>query len=776
MRDLNICCGNSRQDTNWKNSTVSFAALKERLRTPFRTAERAADYAKMPKPQRDAIKDHGGFVAGRLNSPRRTLAAVVDRSMVALDGDDVPVGFLDDVEAQFPYAALIYSTHSHTPENPRIRFVIPLTRDVSPDEYVAIARHLANQLGMEYFDVCSYRPNQLMYWPSVPADGEYVYREIEHEWLNPDVFLARHPDWRDISTLPVSDREAQLVRRSQQRQKDPLEKKGVIGAFNRVFYPISALLETELTDIYEPTAVENRYTHLGSTTAGGAVVYEDKFLYSHHATDPAGGRLLNAFDLVRIHRFGDLEDKESISRMVEYARSLEAVKLRLLDERNDGASDFEQEEEQSAWRTKLKLDWQGELENSLHNLLLILKHDHNLRHIVFNRLADGMEITGEVPWQSLSRFWRDADDAQLVCYIDAHYGSFSARNYDIAVTKVADDRSYHPILEYFDHLPDWDGIPRVDTLLIDYLGAADNAYTRAVTRKTLCAAIARIRQPGIKFDNILVLNGAQGIGKSTLISKLGGEWYSDSLSLTDMNDKTAAEKVQGYWIMEIGELAGMKKADIDRVKAFISRQDDKYRAAFGRRVTPHPRQCIFFGTTNSQNGFLRDVTGNRRFWTVRVPGSRGRKPWELTAVDIEQVWAEAIVLYERGEKLYLDANLEQRAQDEQMGALEQDDREGLVREYLEVLLPESWSTMGIYERREYVSEPDNPTRPAGTARRETVCNLEIWCECFGKRKEEIKPSDSYAIAAIMMRIGGWSKPEERRTLPFYGLQRVYQRL
>ena len=205
---------------------------------------------------------------------------------------------------------------------------------------------------------------------------------------------------------------------------------------------------------------------------------------------------------------------------------------------------------------------------------------------------------------------------------------------------------------------------------------------RTVCTKTICAGVARIKQPGIKFDYIPVLNGPQGIGKSTLIERLGGEWYSDSLSLTDMNDKTAAEKLQGYWILEIGELAGMKKADIDKVKAFISRQDDKYRASFGRRVTPHPRQCIFFGTTNSQNGYLRDITGNRRFWTVKTPGTGRLKPWQLTKEDVRQVWAEALVLVERGEKLYLDSDLEAQSQVEQSAAMEQDDREGLVTAYL----------------------------------------------------------------------------------------------
>ena len=208
------------------------------------------------------------------------------------------------------------------------------------------------------------------------------------------------------------------------------------------------------------------------------------------------------------------------------------------------------------WQKQLELEKNGAVKNTLRNLTLILENDPALKGIVFNQLSDSLEIKGEVPWQHPSRFWRDADDAQLISYIDSHYGTFSARNYEIAVTKVADDRSYHPIREFIDTLPEWDGIPRVDTLLIDYLGATDNAYVRAVTRKTLCAAIARVLTPGIKFDSMLVLNGPQGVGKSTLIAKLGGEWFSDSLSLSDTKDKTAAEKLQGYWILRLENSQG----------------------------------------------------------------------------------------------------------------------------------------------------------------------------------------------------------------------------
>ena len=770
MRELSISYGNSCFAKIWSNKTTSWDDLCSRLSTTIRTTESAEEYPNMKKAERDAAKDKGGFVGGQLKNNRRKAETVACRSMLTMDADHAEVGYIDRFLRDFDHAACLYTTHGHTPEAPRCRIIVPLTRDVSPDEYVALARFFAADWGIDQFDECSYKPNQLMYWPTTPSNGEFISKTTKGDWLDPDTVLAAHPDWKDCSLLPTSSRESAVRESAKKPQEDPLNKSGVVGAFCRA-YSISAAIDTFLSDVYEPSVIDGRYDFIPGEGCAGVVVYDDKFVYSHHATDPACGKLLNAFDLVRVHRFGSDDEKKSFADMSEFAAGDDQVSTLLLQEKQEAAAaEFED------WTKALRRDRNGALQNSLHNITLIMENDENLKAVCFNQLADGMEIKGSVPWQHPARFWRDADDAQLICYVDANYGSFSARNYQIAVAKVVDDRSYHPIREYLASLPEWDGVTRAETLLIDYLGAEDNAYTRAVTRKTICGAVARVQHPGVKFDNILVLNGDQGIGKSTLIAKLGGEWYSDSLSLTDMNDKTAAEKLQGYWILEIGELAGMKKADIDKVKAFISRQDDKYRASFGRRVTPHPRQCIFFGTTNSQNGYLRDITGNRRFWTVKTPGTGKKKPWQLTNEDVRQIWAEALVLVERGEKLYLDSNLEALSQVEQSSAMEQDDREGLVSAYLNLPLPENWSGMDIYARQEYIRDQDGPTQPKGIAPRDRVSNMEIWCECFGKRKEDIKPADSYAIAAIMLRIPGWHKTEDRETQPIFGRQRLYKRV
>ena len=774
MRDLAIAYGNNRQAKKWVNKTISYDDLKARLKVTIRTTESAEEYAKMSRAQRDIAKDHGGFVGGVLRGGRRKVDTVELRSMIALDGDRIDKTFLADYEKSAPYASCLYTTHSSTPENPRVRLVFPLTRDVTMEKFVAVSRYLAQMLGIDFFDECSYQPNQLMYWPSSPQNGVFVFKETEKDWLNPDDILSAHPEWTDPTRLPTSSRESKANQVTKEKVKEPLAKDGTVGLFNRVYFPISRALEDFLSDVYEPTDNENRWHLITSSSMAGVEIIEDKFVYSHHAKDPAYLKLCNAFDIVRIHKFGDFDDKESFKEMCEFAMRQDEVKVAAANEKlSEAEEDFSDVDD---WKKKLCYTSKGAvLENSLYNAKLIMQNDPLLKNIVFNQLADGLEIKGDVPWQHPAKFWRDADDAQLICYVDDHYGTFSQRNYDIAVTKVADDRSYHPIRLYFEALPPWDGEKRVDTLFIDYFGADDNDYIRAVCRKTLCAAYMRVYHPGIKFDYLPVFNGAQGIGKSTFISNLGMEWFSDSLTLSDMNDKTAAEKLQGYWIHEIGELAGMKKADLDKVKSFVSRCDDKYRASFGKRVTPHPRQCVFFGTTNSENGYLRDVTGNRRFWNVKASGRSKYKPWDMTKEVVEQIWAEVILLAKAGEKLYLDPSLETYAREEQREAMEQDDREGIVREYLDMLLPEAWDDMDMYRRRDYFRDPSDPTRPEGVRRRMEVSNLEIWCECFGKPKEDIKSSDSYAIAAIMKRLKDWEKKEERKRVPIYGRQRIYER-
>ena len=779
MRNLAIAYGNNRQAKTWVNKTITFDELKERLKVTIRTPESAEEYAKFNKANRDAVKDHGGFVAGALKDGRRKVDTVELRSMVALDGDRIDKAFLENYEANAPYTSLLYTTHSSTDDAPRVRLVYPLTRDVTPEEFVAVSRYLAQMLGIDYFDECSYLPNQLMYWPSTPSNGSFVFLDVEKEWLDPDEVLAAHPEWTDPTRLPTSSRESRANTTASAKVQDPLDKEGAVGFFNRAFFPIGRAIEKYLSDVYEPTDNENRWHYIQSSSMAGVEIIEGgKFVYSHHAKDPAYLKLCNAFDLVRIHKFGDDDVKKSFNAMCELVMQDDEVKRIAMEEKLAQAeADFNASDRD--WMTRLKYQPRTSiLENSVYNLNLILNNDPDFANFAFNEMANRIQVTGPLPWERPegNLFWRDADTAQLKSIIDIRYLPFSSRNHDVAFTKAADDRHFHPVRDYLNSLPEWDGIERVDDLFIRYLQADDTPYVRAVTRKTFAAAVARVYVPGIKFDCVPVLDGDQGIGKSTIVKDLvTSEYYSETLSLTDMDDKSGAEKLQGFWAVEIGELAGMKKADIEKVKAFLSTCDDKYRPSYGKVVESHPRQCIIIATVNGERGYLRDITGNRRFWIIKLHQKKQKKTWDFTPEYRAQFWAEAKEIWKSGEKLYLEGDLLEAAEAAQQSAMEVDERVGMVEEYLNTRLPNEWADMDLFQRRNFLqgSEFGMPDHK-GVALRTEVSNAEIWCECFGKTLQELKPSDSYNIATLMAQIPGWQRTTSIKRQPIYGRQRLYQ--
>lgn len=784
---IRLSTGNSRMEKKWNLAEMELSDFRERISTTRRTSETVEQYRKMSKAQQDSIKDVGGFVLGTLKGGRRKKDTVLTRSGLTLDMDYGTPDIMDEIEMFFDFHCMIYSTHKHTPEKPRLRLIIPLSREVTPDEYGAVARKVAEEIGIELFDDTTYEPSRLMYWPSTSADGEFVFREIEGKVLDPDAVLAKYKDWRNTAEWPVSKRQQTIVQRNIQKQANPLEKPGIVGAFCRT-YSIRDAIDTFLQDTYKHSAMPGRYDYIPADSQAGVVIYEDKFAYSHHATDPACGKLMNAFDVVRLHRFGDLDAKAdpdsdpsrlpSFKAMQEFAVQDESVKIQLGKEREQLAqAEFNAADDEN-WQTLLELDKQGKVKDTMANIAAIVSHDENFKSIVYNEFKGCIDVIGPLPWKQVKPGFNDSDVANAKLYFERIYGIWSPTKFkDALLAVVAAERIYHPIKNYFAGL-NWDGVPRLDSLLIDYCGAEDNPYTRAVTRKTLCAAVARVYEPGRKFDSILVLSGPQGIGKSTFFAKLGGAWYSDSLAISDMKDKTAAEKLQGYWILELGELAGIKKVDVETVKSFVTRVDDKYRQAYGMVVESHPRSCIIVGTTNSESGFLRDITGNRRFWPVQVSEHGSHHPWDLEEID--QVWAEAIQAYKDGESLFLSGEVAQMAYAKQQEAMESDDREGLVQDYLDRLLPENWDNMDLYQRRTFLGSgefEDTPTE--GTVRRERVCIMEIWCECFGKERQNLKKADSYELEGILNKIGGWERykgnASGKMRISGYGIQRAFIR-
>lgn len=791
--DLLIATGRSRYEKEWKNKTMPWSALLSRLAKSMETPETHAEYMKMNKEQQDKIKDIGGFVGGHLKDGRRKTGYVVARQLLTLDLDFPPAEFWDDIvnNLEIDSALAVYSTHKHTAAKPRYRLIMPLDREVTPDEYEAIARKIAEKIGIDYLDDSTFQPTRMMYWPSHSVDVEPFFQYYDAPFLAADSILAEYPDWTDTSYWPESSRMAGIRKRQADKQGDPLAKKGIVGAFCRT-YTITQAIAKFLPDVYTQTAKEDRYTYAAGSTAAGLVVYDgDVFAYSNHSTDPAGGQLCNAFDLVRLHKFGHLDDGHedksgrdapSYKAMATFASEDQSVSLTLAnDTRARAVLDFEadlpEDDTDDSWKAKLVRGENGDVKPLITNAVLILENEPALQGIRYNELSNGIEVKGKLPWPRPNKYWRDADDAQLYTWVADRYGvQFPENRFSKALTTVTDKRCFNPLREYVQQLPEWDGVPRADTLLIDYLGAPDTEYTRVVTRKTLVGAIQRVLQPGCKFDTVLVLDGKPGIGKSTLLRKLGGKWFSDSLSLADTRDKTAAEKLQGVWIMEIGEMQGTRKADVDIMKGFISRQVDEYRAAYGRVVERHPRTCIICGTTNSTTGFLRDTTGNRRFWPVTVNGGGRLSVWDMTEDTRAQIWAETMILVAEGETSYLDAAMELEAAKMQREAIEYDDREGEVIDYLETLLPADWYSWDMAKRVDFFQQRDVlDVKVDCTMRRTKVCAREIFCECWGRPKNAWKRQDGYDIAGIMARIPGWEKTGREARVPGYGHQRVYTR-
>ena len=790
-RKYSIAVGNSCEAKFWSNEEVTFDELCQRLSKTKYTSETVEQYKHFNKEERNKAKDNGGFVGGKLKGTKRGVSEVLYRSMLTLDLDKAKVDFIDKFTAESKYLSCLYTTHSHTKEEPRCRVIVPLSRDVTPDEYNAIARLFASQFGIEQFDACSFRIAQLMFYPTTPKNGEFIFKKVEGEILNPDEFLADYPMWQDISTLPLTPDE--LPKNNVQRgrkKKDPTELKGVIGAFCRA-YTVQEAIETYLSDAYEPTDKNNRYSLKSADSKGGLIIYEEKYAFSHHATDIACGRELNAFQLVMLHLFGS-DNNEAVKKMKEVARDDEHVRTQLILDNGEFDEDEINDDSQSEspivnkvkpikdWISKLSIGIDGAIENTSKNLEIILENDKNLQGFAYNELSNRVEVIGRVPWDRPkdNRFWREADESQLRLYIDKKYIEFKERNFEVAFNSIVDNRRFHPVRDYLDSLPKWDDVKRVEEVFIKFLSADDNDYTRAITKKTFAACVARAYHPGTKFDSIPVLDGAQGIGKSTLIKYLAGEeFFSDNLSLTDMNDKTAAEKIQGNWLIEIGELSGMKKADIEKVKSFVSTTDDKYRASYGRVVESHPRQCVIFATVNGDGrGYLRDITGNRRFWIVKCNQMLQKRMWDENDKNYrDQFWSEAKEIYESGEELYLEGSLLDIATDYQNEALEQDERVGIVEQYLNRLLPTNWHEMDLYKRRSFLNGDDFICEK-GTIQRTEVSNAEIWCECFGKSQSDLKSSDSYQLAAIMKQIGGWERTSSIKKQPIYGRQKIYKKV
>lgn len=395
------------------------------------------------------------------------------------------------------------------------------------------------------------------------------------------------------------------------------------------------------------------------------------------------------------------------------------------------------------WKNKLEINQNGNFKKHRKNIQLILDHDENLKDIGrLNEFSTHREVFNKPTWRKSDDdelLWTDIDESQLRTYIDVHYGISNESGINDVMNNMFYKNSYHPIQTYLKGLS-WDGKERVDSLFIDFLGAENNEYSRTITRKMLVGAVTRVFEQGAKFDTALILIGQQGAGKSYVLSRLGGEWFNESIN--SFTGDEALMKLRDSWIIELAELSALKSSEVEEVKGFISATVDTYRPKYGRNIARFPRQCVFFGSTNNFE-FLKDQTGNRRFLPLPIEkNKRNMNPFEeLTDDYVDQVWAEAYQLYLDNEPLHItDKSVQKKAEELQSEHTADDGLKGVIEEYID--------KQGL----------------------DKVCARQIWHECLMNDKEP-KRHDMSDINDVLRKFTGWD--ETRTNFGRYGTQRGF---
>jgi len=784
---IDIAVAHSVNARVWKNKKISWPSFVSKIEAPQKTLETLKEYKQASKEEQSKIKDVGGFFGGFLRNGRRHPQNVIYRQLLTLDIDYGYTYFWDDFVTQFGTEAILHATHSHTEESPRYRLLIPLDREAAADEYTAVARKVAGILGIEYFDNTTFDINRIMFWPSVSKDVDYYYKRQEGPWLNVDETLDLYSDWKDTSQWPTNSKSKSDISGLAKKQEDPLGKRGLVGAFCRS-YTIQEVIEKYLSDSYVASLnIEDRYTYKNGSTSNGLIVYEDVYTYSHHSTDPTSGQLCNAFDLVRIHKFGSLDESSKSTTSSPSFKAMEAliqkdtkVKKEIARELLKSAKiDFANApevfdiEKESEWMAELSADSKGNYLSSAGNLNIIVQNDPNIKNSLAYNVFDAKQyLTKSVPWRTLKdpEPLRNVDYSGFRNYIECVYGINATLKLDDSMNLELEKRSFNPVEDYLKALK-WDGVPRVDSLLIDYFGCPDDLYHREAARVTLVGAVSRILVPGCKFDLVLTIVGKQGEFKSTFIKKLGKKWYSDTF--ITVHGKEALEQIQGVWLIEIAELSGFRKADMEAVKHFISKQEDIFRPAYGRTIETYKRMCIFIATTNEKD-FLRDTTGNRRFLPASTSPLAATKSVteDLSEEEVDQLWAEAVHMRATGAKTYLSAAANLCATKVQEAHFEVDERQGVVENYLNTLLPDDWAAQDIHSRRSLIHDS---LSGKGSNEREFVCIAELWCECLQKEKEDMSRYNTRGLNDIMRNLKDWEYVNSTKNFALYGKQKYYAR-
>ena len=810
---VTIAVGKSRLSNDFPAYTVSFRQFATKATNHIRTPETAKEYAEMSGRDRSAIKDVGGFVAGTFRDGKRSLDNLETRTMITLDLDNgrySPDELILHVYNSLGRPAMLgYSTHSHTVSLPRIRVVIPLAKPATPRQYEFIASAVVARCGLAPFtDDCSTRPAQLFYWPSASKDAAVWWRHLDGEPL--DVEKLSLPMQTDAPERPPKKHPAVATEQPMSAKTDfpytPGSLSGWEGAFCRVYNPIDKAIEKYLHSIYIPET-QGRYRFAGADSEGGLVVLPDgQHVYSHHTnTDPAAdGRPHNAYDLVKIHiaAGNDIVMQHLCSADPDVMKELRKVKELVL--KTIGQCGFVADDPDSldflpagdliGEIPGLELNQFGAPKPTVDNICRILTRDEALKDgISFDIMSRRTYADSKLPWFKMVHpycdadrdFWSDADHYALLSYLSKHYRIDNDPKVAAAVHSVKLRHTFHPVRDYLESLS-WDGEPRLDTMIINYLGAEDDPCTRQMTELMMVGAVARVYEPGVKFDYLTVLQGRQGTFKSTLCRTLFSPWCCDSFDLDDGKDGLL--KLRCNWGIEFAELAGLRKAEIEAVKKFVTLQHDEYRDPYARNNEVYPRQCIFIGTTNDVY-FLTDDE-NRRFCVIPIDAKLRKyaDPANALQNDKDQLWAEALHRYKtvwKGRPLVLSAANaeEQHRRNKGVHISRIDPLRTDLEDYLSRPLPYNWETLNPDQRYGYYhTNTHSVDEMQDWPERKTFSVRAFLREYYGYSSEAEAKSRNRAlrgnlgrkIAEYLPEFGIWSEPKQAYTI--YGRAWQYDRL
>ena len=878
-----------------KNIEKTWRWLHNRFSDPVVTGETFAEYLALSDDERNRLKNTIGYwIGGTCIDGIRSRNTLGPRSCIMFDVDEAKASlFFELIEGRHALSKLCYLIHTsrkHTLEKPRFRVIFPVSDLIPIEDYEACVRILASKLDptMETVDHVSFRPAQMMYLPSISKDMRDQYRYV----VNPGTLLnwkgmlrkfeAEVGDWRDYEKLPRGANESNK-RKTAEKAEDPRTKKGMIGAFCRTYSVPDAIAEF-LPDIYlesDDVSAKPRYTYVGGSGANGAVVEDDGlFLYSHHGTDPCGERLVNAFDMVRLHLFGEADaetvddgdprDLPSYKKMMSFCGGFpevvrETARARFLDtagsftdleggsdevpeptqlprqaERpvagkwyaqgtmpgektpydcetdmtlevrsegagpdtgepagkpteGDGPETGGGEVDRESWFDTLMFTPKGGIQAKVSNAVKIIQNDTRLAgKFAYNELLLRTVIREDIDWKNPAlpnvTIYDKVNGESVVNWHDAAlrialdmpggkgsagYGvKMAATDINAAVDIAGMQNRFHPVREYLAGLV-WDETPRLHRVCQDFLGCADTPYHREVFKLMALAAVARAHEPGHKFDTALVLEGPQGIRKSTFLSILGRKkWFAELKG--DLGDqKAVVEQMAGNWIIELPEMAAWNRSEANDAKGFLSSVKDTVRLAYKPREETYLRQCVFFGTTNEEE-YLRDLTGNRRIFPVRcmVP----RIDTEAFDAICDRLWAEAVVLYRQARELLprsvgdLALELSTEARDEAVAKQSAAVDEGVAGEWARDI--EEWANSPLTLGRAKAARTgtsdvgfDDLDNPGARFR---VCRISLksaWVHALDRREDQFDGRTNLPLQnafRILRATGRWEKGRDAK--------------